>query len=543
MQPRPFQQKAIDSIFEYFESKDGNPLVVAPTGSGKSVIIALFAKTALAAWPHTRVIVLSHVKELLQQNFEKLLACWKGAPAGLYSVGLGMRQVGHAITIAGIQSVYKKAHLFGWIDLIIIDEAHLLSHNDDTMYRGFITALQSINPKLKIIGLTATPYRLKGGPLIAGEGALFTDICFEIGIAELVAQGYLSPLISKISQYQGDLTNVKEQGGEYVAADIAVAMDKEELTEHALDEVQTFAGDRKHAIYFCSGVNHAWHVGQALNIRGIRAECVTADTPKERRADYLAAFKAGKIGAITNCDVLTTGFDAPNVNLIVMLRPTKSPGLYVQMLGRGMRIAPGKKDCMVLDFAGNIETHGPIDAITPPPPPAAKRKAGITIVGTKICPECRSVTASWARVCIDCGYEYAIADEVKHSATATDAPVMSPEGAPLPTTHEVAKVNYNIHYKPEKPPTLKVTYTTTYGRSFSEWVCIEHQGFARMKAERWWLARAEHGIGSVEFFTGAAVPTSIKEAYLVADKLKKPRKIIIAPRGENKYEEILSYVF
>jgi DNA repair protein RadD len=169
---RAYQQRAIDQLYDWMKNNEGNPCLVLPTGSGKSHIIAAICKDALQNWPETRILMLTHVKELIEQNAEKLRSLWPGAPMGIYSASIGKRELGEPITFAGIQSVRNKARMIGGVDLIIIDESHFIGHKDEGGYRKLIAELTEINPHLRVIGLTATPYRLGHG-LITDKPAIF----------------------------------------------------------------------------------------------------------------------------------------------------------------------------------------------------------------------------------------------------------------------------------------------------------------------------------------------------------------------------------
>ena len=241
-QDRPYQTKAVDAIWDYFRSESGNPLVAMPTGTGKSVVIARFLQSVYNPYPRQRIMLLTHVKELIQQNFEKLKALWPFAPAGIYSAGLNQRNANCAITFAGIASVAKKWALFGHIDLVLIDEAHLLSPNDQTMYRAFLAGLRSINPFLKVIGFTATPWRLGHGhlcdPFEDKKGALceplFSAVCYDLtsrtAFNELIEQGYLIPLVPKRTKLHLDTEGLHSRGGEFIEKEMQDRFDKEEIT-------------------------------------------------------------------------------------------------------------------------------------------------------------------------------------------------------------------------------------------------------------------------------------------------------------------------
>jgi DNA repair protein RadD len=187
---RPYQRAAIEALYDYFSASSGNPLVVMPTGTGKSLCIAGFTREAIAAYGDTRVLILTHVKELIQQNFMTMLRAWPEAPAGIYSAGLSRRDIHAQILFAGIQSIHRHARQVQRCDLVLIDEAHLLGRGDSGMYRSFLAQLNEINAGLlKVVGFTATPYRLDSGMLHEGKDRLFTDIAFQVPVLEMIQQG------------------------------------------------------------------------------------------------------------------------------------------------------------------------------------------------------------------------------------------------------------------------------------------------------------------------------------------------------------------
>lgn len=482
---RPYQREAIDGLYSWFANSEGNPLLVLPTASGKSVIQATFVKEAIGHYPATRILLVSHVKELLEQNVTKLIDVWPEAPVGIYSAGLGRREVGYQITVAGIQSVHSRALELGMFDLVLVDEAHLIPPSGDGMYRKFMAAQRKISANVKIIGMTATHYRMKTGLLHEGENALFDGIAYEIGVRRLIDEGYLSHLISKNGIVKADLSGVGTRGGEFIPGQLAQAMDKEALTRAAIDEVMRLCEGRRSWLLFCTGVEHARHVAEEIRGRGITCGVVTGDTPDHERAWLLAEFKAGRLRAMTNCDVLTTGFDAPCVDALIMLRPTKSTGLYVQIVGRGMRVSPGKENCLVLDFAGNIERHGPIDEIKV----RSKAKADESSTSgapVKECPQCQSLVPISVMICPDCGHAWA--QKPSHEATASDADILSRRFKPQIEEFKVTGVSYRLHQKVGRPDSVRVDYQCGLHK-FSEWVFFSHTGFARTKAERWFNQR------------------------------------------------------
>jgi len=471
---RDYQQRAIDQLYAWFAAgNEGNPCLVLPTGSGKSHIVAALCKDALQKWPETRVLMLTHVKELIEQNAEKMRQHWSGAPMGIYSASIGRKQLGEPITFAGIQSIRTKAQDVGHIDLVLIDECHLVSHKDEGGYRTFLAELQTINPALRVVGLTATPYRLGHG-LITDAPAIFADLIEPVSIEELVFRGYLSKLRSKVTGARLDVSKVKKRGGEYIEADLQRAVDTDDQNHAVVREVISRAEDRKAWLFFCTGVAHAQHVAEVLQEYGIAAACVTGDTPKAERAAILADFKAGKLRALTNANVLTTGFDYPDIDLIAMLRPTMSPSLYVQMAGRGMRPKSHTDHCLVLDFAGVVESHGPITAVQPP----KKAGSGEGEAPVKVCDNCAELCPISARQCPACGFEFP-EPKVK-TFTLRDDDIMGIEADELEVTSWVWRRHVS---KASGKEMLAVTY---YGalsdKPITEYLPINHEGYAGQKS-------------------------------------------------------------
>lgn len=509
MNLRPYQLAAVDSIYTYFAAKAGNPIVAMPTATGKSVVIAEFCKHVLGSYPGQRILVATHQKELIEQNHQKLVDHWPQAPVGIFSASVGRREVA-PITFVGIQTVAKKAALFGHIDLMLIDECHLVGASQNTQYLLFIEALKAVNPHLKVIGLTATPYRLGMGMLT--EGGIFTDICFDLTerltFNRLIAEGYLCPLIARKTAVELDVTEVEKQGGEFVQKQLQDAVDRSPITSAALKEAVAAGADRKHWLIFAAGLEHASHISEMLNLMGIPCAVVSGDLPMAERERLLLDFRLGKYRAVVNNNVLTTGFDFPGIDFIVMLRPTSSPGLWVQMLGRGTRILPGKANCLVLDFAGNTRRLGPINDPIIPRKKGAGGGGGTAPV--RICPACNTYNHASVRVCECCGEEFP--HIIKIEATSSFRPVIA-DDLPQIVDFVVDHVAYSRHTKLGKPPSLKVTYTCGL-RRFEQWVCPEHPGYAGHKANLWWQ----------EMGTGVS-PQSVDEALARESELRKPAKI------------------
>jgi DNA repair protein RadD len=476
MKLREYQQRTIDELYQWFSNGNiGNPCLVLPTGSGKSHIIAALCKDAIQTWPETRILMLTHVKELISQNHEKMLQHWQDAPIGIYSAGIGIKQLGEPITFAGIQSIRNKSSEIGHVDLIIIDECHLVSHKDEGGYRSLINELTEINPSLRVVGLTATPYRLGHG-LITDKPAIFDALIEPVSIEELIYKGYLSTLRSKLTSAHLDVTGVHKRGGEYIESELQAAVNTKSNNASVVDEVIKLAGDRKAWLFFCSGVEHAKAVAIELTEKGIVAECITGETQKSERERLLTLFRSGEIRALTNANVLTTGFDYPDIDLIAMLRPTMSPVLYVQMAGRGMRVKSHTDHCLVLDFAGVVATHGPITNVQPPDKKGEKEGEA----PVKVCEQCHELVHISVMTCPTCGYEFPPREKPK--LKLHDEDIMGIQGQEMAVTswawrRHISRASGNIM--------LSVTY---YGGlsdpPITEYLPVLNGGYAGSKAAR-----------------------------------------------------------
>ncbi|MBL8812526.1 MAG: DEAD/DEAH box helicase family protein [Planctomycetaceae bacterium] len=483
---RHYQNDAVQAVYQHLQERNDNPVVVLPTGAGKSWVIAQLAADVSLRW-NGRVLVLAHRRELLEQNADKLRQLNGQLKIGLFSAGLRRKDSTHPVIFAGIQSIWKKACDFPPFDIVIIDECHLINPDEEGMYRRFLADLRVINPQLRVIGLTATPYRLKTGRICSPDGFL-NQICYEVGVRELIVQGYLSPLITKAGREKVDTSGVQVRGGEFVAGLLESLMDEPQLVEAACRETMQQTRDRKSVLIFASGVRHGQHVAQRLKTEhGVECGFVTGETPSGERDRLLERFKSGDLRFLCNVNVLTTGFDAPNVDCVVLLRPTMSPGLYYQMVGRGFRLAPGKQNCLVLDFGGNVLRHGPVDAIQ-----IEKREAAGGEAPLKECPICQSMILAGYATCPHCGYTFPPPDKQKHEAQATEASILS-AGA-NDEQYEVLDIFYRVHRKkdagPDAPKSMRVDYQLGLNHWQSEFICFEHTGYARQKAEAWWQQRS-----------------------------------------------------
>lgn len=523
MQLRDYQRAAVNAIYSEFQAGTQSLLIVMPTGSGKAPTLCTFIKEALEQYPDQRILMLVHVRELVDQNLRTMLRIWPDVPISVYSAGLRSRDLSGQVVFGSIQSLHRKAFDLQKVDLIVVDEAHLIPANGEGMYRKLLTDLATINGgPVPMVGFTATAFRLSSGSLVEGTGRVFQRIAHEVGLLELIDGGYLSPPITKATTTRIDTRGVATRGGEFVAAQLQAATDRAEITEAACDEIVATGRDRRSWLVFCTGVDHAFHVRDALRERGISTETVTGETPLAERDRMIRAHKDGRIKCLTNDSCLTTGYDNPIVDLIAVLRPTQSPGLWVQMVGRGTRIAEGKSDCLVMDFGSNAMRHGPLDQIR------GVVKGAPGDAPSKECPGCQSIIPAGCMECPDCGHEFPIERERgKHTAIPDAVPLLS---SAVSDWLPVREVSYHEHRKPGKPPSLRVDYHCGMGR-YSEWICLDHLGYAQQKAHKWWRDRVSNWHG----------PPSVANALGRVSELRQPSAIRIRPDG--KYFRIAAVKF
>jgi DNA repair protein RadD len=541
---RDYQEYAVNSIFEYFGENSGNPVVAMPTGTGKSLVIGGFIRDVMTQYPDQRILMATHVQELIEQNAEKLLALWPNAPLGIYSAGLHRKEAFLPVVYGGVKSLIGDIDGLGYRDLLLVDEAHLISPRENTQYQQLINGLSAINPKLKTIGFTATPYRLGQG--MVTDGGILTDICCDMTSLDtfnwFIDEGYLVNLVPQSTETQLNIDGVGIQNGDFNSHDLQKAVDVNEITYKIVKEIIKRAYNRKSWLIFGSGIEHCKNITECLQACGISAVCVHSKMPTKERTAAILAHKRGEYQAIVSNGVLTTGYDNPVIDLIAMLRPTTSPGLWVQMLGRGTRpcYALGfdlsttdgrlaaisnseKPNCLVLDFAKNTQRLGPIND------PIKPRKKGEKVgeAPIKICPECGVYNHCSARQCTACGYQFPKYQNLVNSASSLQ--LIKKKEPVVVNLYDVSNVVYTKHSKTGGKPTLKCTYFCGL-RRFSEYLCFEHIGYARERAKGWWKQRVND-----------TVPSTIDEALLVISTLRKPRRIRVAVSSD--YPEVLSYEF
>ncbi|WP_213977818.1 DEAD/DEAH box helicase [Serratia marcescens] len=391
---RPYQLEAVEATINHFRRHPEPALIVLPTGAGKSLVIAELAKRARG-----RVLVLAHVKELVAQNHAKY--CAYGLEADIFAAGLQQKESAGKVVFGSVQSVARNLPLFdGAFSLLIVDECHRISDDDDSQYQQIIQHLQKTNPQLRLLGLTATPYRLGKGWIYQyhyhgftrGDGAsLFRDCIYELPLRYMIKNGFLVPperLDMPIVQYDFSRLEARSNGL-FSEADLNRELKRQNrVTPHIISQIVEYAEDRKGVMIFAATVEHAREI-HGLLPNG-EAALVSAETPPAERDALIEAFKQQQLRYLVNVAVLTTGFDAPHVDLIAILRPTESVSLYQQIVGRGLRLAPGKEDCLILDYAGN-----PHDLFTPEV--GVSKPHGDSQPVQVFCPACGFANLFWGK--------------------------------------------------------------------------------------------------------------------------------------------------
>lgn len=525
IQPRWYQEEAINSIYNYFTNNTGNPCIGLPTGSGKTLIPAIFIQRVMKYWPNQRFLLLTHISELIKQGVKTILDVWPEAPLGIYSAGLDRKDTAHSIIFAGIQSAIKDPMRFGHRDLIWIDEVHMVNQDETSMYQRFLAAMKLINPNVKFVGMSATLYRMGQG-MITDNGGLFTDICYDMtsmdGFNRLIAEGHLVPLIPKRTHIELNIDNVGMAKGDFIAKQLQNAVDKDKITYGALKETVEMGMNRQSWLIFASGIEHSNHIADQLNTFGIDCASVHSKQKDEYNDLAIKEFKTGRLRAISSFSKLSTGFDHAPIDLICDLRPTMSIPLHVQKYGRGTRpsIETQKRNCLVLDFAKNTNRLGCInDPIIP-----RKKETKDGDIPIKICESCGTYNHISARFCCDCNEPFNF--EVKIVAKAGSDEILRSD-VPIVEMFDVDRAIYNRRQKLGKAPYIQVDYSCGMQR-FKEFVFPENKGYAKKLFHSWWMQRHK-----------SEPPATTDEALKYISELRCPKRIRVWCNKAGGYPEVL----
>jgi DNA repair protein RadD len=543
---RPYQEAAIEAVVAALQ-QERYVLLQAATGAGKTLVFCELIKRFLRDYPMMRIGVLAHRRELIIQAADKLRRVWPHAPIGITCAGLSREKSSSSPIIIGtiqtLVGVLKKTAPF---QLLIVVEAHRLPpRNQPSQYKRFLEAMGQQFPGMRVLGVTATPYRLGHGYIHGFECKesnlnWFQDLHFKIGIWDLQQQGYLCGIRAKeVENLDSELVGIKSSGGDFNLADLSELMSKEIHVGSALKAYQEYGENRRHVIVFCVTIDHAEKIMKVFREAGYPTGCVHSKMSLSARDAVLADFARGNIRILTNVGVLTEGWDSPHVDLILMCRPTKSPGLYVQMVGRGTRIHPGKEDLLILDLSSNIHAHGDPDnphIIIPrgkkqtAPPPA-----------TKTCPECRTIVPAGLLECPECGYlwdppKY---EEIHEAVKMRDVQIHRRHQRDDAQTVQLRNVFHRKHVSRAGNVMLKLMLScaepdTNMPIQLNHFLDIEGNGSeygARRAAHLWKKLSGTNG--------NFQVPKTIEEALDRFDELTFPDEIQIRPDG--KYYKVIGW--
>jgi DNA repair protein RadD len=526
---RYYQREAVETVNNVISTTKEAALVVLPTGSGKSHVIGGIASTN----QEKSILVLAHTQKILTQNAAKIAQYVPSHKVGVYSSGLKSRQL-TKYCVAGIQSACRKPELFKAYDIIIVDEAHTIPSKGEGQYRSFLSSIGEYS----LVGLTATPYRLDHG--LITEDHLFDKITYEVSIGQLITEGYLTKLVSKKTKLQISTDRLKVVAGDFSKKSMSELFDRKSITEQACADLAHNHKERKKWLIFACDIQHAENITNCLQQMGIKAGCVHSKLSVDSNT-IIDLYAEGYLQALVSVGTLTTGFDEPGIDLIALLRPTMSPVLHVQMIGRGSRISPGKENCLVKDYAGNLERLGPIND-------QAIEQKHVSLIGskqaaekkTKVCPKCAEINFIQAKKCVDCGFTFFVETESKLTSKASNAAVVvetKKESAKKPikgkvVTFKVNKVTYAKHERNGKVPTLRVSYTCGI-RRFNEWVAICSEGYPKVLARGWWEYRTQ----------GSPLPSSVDTALsqISSVGLKEPKEVKIIVGSSRA--EVVGYTF
>ena len=519
---RKYQQDAVDSLFQFQNDRPGDSsVIVIPTGGGKTRVMAEIIRRSFEANPNCRGMIISHVKELLEQSSQTCThyATTTGLPLesiGVYSASMKRKEI-KPLTIAGIQSVYRKGADFGYLDFIMIDECHLISTNKETMYRKFLSQAKISNSRVKVVGLTATPYRLQSGIIFGHKEKPFDNCCYAIGVRDLIDDGFLSPLVTMGTNDSPDLKNVRIRAGEYFSKDLDAVLENASLVQSSITEAIVKASGRSSVLVFASSIKHAEMILDELKKQGQQANLITGDTHSTIRDFVISEFRQKKFKWLVNVAVLTTGFDAPGIDCVVVMRPTMSKGLWYQMVGRGFRLAPDKENCLILDFGDNALRHGCIDQIV-------VDAQGIELPAAKVkrCPSCNLIHKISNIICPSCGYfkpkeEESLFPE-KLSASQTRGEILAGR---QPKEYQIVATGYTIYRKtPASDPCILETHETLEGKlircyhslkhglEFIVWKWLKSVGAKGLPDKHWNMNK--EGLQSQEWLDTIPKPISIK---------------------------------
>lgn len=552
MQLRDYQIRTLDQTWSALQEKL-NVLITAPCSAGKTILFSKIIQRLIRENPSFRCLILVDREILVTQSADKLA---RVAPELALSIGIvcasvsSRKRTDKPVTVASRQSLINQLDDFPPVQLVICDEAHLMAipHDDNMLpdqYSKIIARLRDYNPNMRLLGCTASPYRLggKGGYIYGNRNKpaavpYFDAVDAEITTAELLASGFIAPLTGYAAiddELRSDLHDVDMVAGEYNIGQLSEVMCRSIHISSCVDAWKWYAGDRKKTLIFCTTIQHAEGVATAFSEQDIPAVPIHSKLSAEEESLRMAALERGAVPVFTSVAKLTTGMDVADIDCIVLARPTKSTALYQQCIGRGQRLAEGKTDCLVIDLVGSCSEFGTdMDNLKV----AVPREAPGGEAPVKICPGqhddgkvCGSSVHASLKYCPKCNYEFPLTETVEAAIGTLQKVEFNKQAEPV--TWDVTSTTYIVHTSNSSGKNLiKVNYSCGFYNQFNDFICLPdyYSGFAVSKAKAWWQER-----------TDEPFPETVEEFLFLADSLAQPAQIIVVKDG--KYDRIIDYHF
>ncbi len=529
---RPYQEEALAAVVSAC-LEERFLLLQAATGAGKTILFSELIKRFMGEYD-MRIAIVAHREVLVRQAYEKLLKVW---PEAVMHVGLACSSVSsevrvdRPVTIGSPQTLARRLGVMPPPHLVIRDEVHRLPPaNEKSQDRELIDAWTGYYPELRVLGVTATPFRFGHGYIYGercrpGKKNWFPRLHYSIGISTLQDQGFLVPYRAlEAENIDAELAGVRTDKGEFNTADLAGIMSKEVHVGSAVNAYQEHGQGRRHVVAFCVTIDHAEKVRSAFEAAGYQSGIVHSQMSKEARDFALRRFDAGELRVICNVGVLTEGWDSTAVDCLIMCRPTLSPALYVQIIGRGLRTHPGKTDCLVLDLSGNCARHGDPDdpRVTVPGQNKRKVQASDEPVG-KICPACKLLAPSGAVECRECGHEFPrpVVQEINEAVSLRDV-----HWAPFPVRVDSARAESYLSRAGNRM--LKVAMTCFNGGTVpilvNHFMDIEGHASSYGQSKAFMLWRRLSG--------GQEPPRTVDEAVTRFGEITLPAEVLIKQDGK-----------
>ena len=535
---RPYQIDALNKIDADLAANNSPVLLQAIMGAGKTVIICrLINKYFFES--DRKFLILAHKQELVNQFHHTFLEK-TAIPAheiGISCAGLNSKNIKKRVTIATIQTFISQSESFGFVNLLIIDEAHRIEIGTNSQYDTVINTLKNHNANLRIIGLTATPYRLGHGYIYGDKCAgtnLFPALNYQIKYSELVDSGYLMKLKGEIavnSDYSYDISTVSDAHGDFNLSQLGDMMSRQIHLNTAKQAIEEKCGDFKHVCVFCCTIDHAEKLKSLIG-----DNCTTVHsqlTPLEREAN-MQAWLSGRKRIITSVNILVEGFDFPPLDCLVMARPTKSTALYLQAVGRVLRIANGKTRAFLLDLTDNTERFGTdLDNVKVIIPKTVQSAIDKERAFEKQCPECKSFIHAACYECPECHYIFEREFQEVRALPNFKSVLFEP---PEPIEYNVDRIQFSRHQKEGKPDSVKISYyNDELLRPYiaSDWLCFDHGDYARKFAIQKWQKICSH----------PSIPDSTETALQILNDylVQPPVKIIVQQDGKyNRIKDVIA---